>query len=264
MKTLMVLAGVLLLGLVLLWTVSTQQRVAELERRLDEVSRRAQPGPEASAPTAQGTVSSGSPGRIAALERRLDALERAEDPVGERSAPVPAEQPPGASGVLEQDSLEDLASNFGLYDTDGDELLDAEELAVEPLELRTLDLNSDRRVGSDEVDRLRELSVNARAAAVHLDSADSEFPIASDDFEGGARRFAFLDRDGDGFVSEAEFISTLTDAIRELRRFDLDHNGALTEAELWDAPTRFAASDQDGDGLVYAWEVSALMARAKW
>lgn len=64
-------------------------------------------------------------------------------------------------------------------------------------------------------------------------------------------------------MSEAEFVSIQTDAVRELRRFDLDHNGALTEAEMWDAPTRFAAPDQDGDRLVYAWEVASLMGRAK-
>jgi len=52
--------------------------------------------------------------------------------------------------------------------------------------------------------------------------------------------------------------------VRELRRFDVDHDGALTDAELWDGPTRFAAADLDGDRLVYAWEVARLMGRAKW
>jgi len=166
--------------------------------------------------------------------------------------------------VLDRESLDDLATNFDLYDAAGDGLLDAEELAVPPAELETFDLNSDERLGADEVDRLRELSDTARAAAEHLDSDDAEFPIALGAFDGAPHRFRFLDRDDDGLVSEPEFVASLSEAVKELRRFDLDHNGALTEAELWDAPTRLAAADQDGDGLPYAREVTSLMARSKW
>lgn len=268
MKKLIWLMGALVIGMAVVATYSLQQGVADLELRLEGSPQRA---PLASVtiavPESARQAPPTSSARLTSIERRLAALEAADGAPGDEPADrvaVDGLEPGASSGVLDRESLDDLALNFGLYDADGDALLDAEELAVLPGELATFDLNSDQRLGADEVDRLLELSTNARAAAARLDSTDAAFPIALDEFKGMTRRFRFLDRNADGLVSETEFISTLTEAVKQLRRFDLDHNGALTAAELWDAPTRFAASDLDGDGLVYAWEVSDLMARAKW
>jgi len=252
--------------LIPLWWMHT--RLQDLEARLA--------APPTTAP-APAVAAAPPPAPLIGLERRLAALERRgdtsphEDPDTNTSADgTAADAPPIAAPLastlelLEPDTIADLASNFGAYDEDGDGLLDAEELLVSADALQPADLNADRRLGRDEVERLQELGANARAAAARLDGADAQFPIEEADFKDGPRRFAYLDRDGDGLVSEAEYLSTQTAAVKQLRRFDLDHNGALTESELWDAPTRFAAADLDGDNLLYAWEVSRLMARAKW
>lgn len=108
------------------------------------------------------------------------------------------------------------------------------------------------------------LARNARRAATRLDRADGSFPIDFESFGGGSRRFHHLDRDSDGQITEAEFVASLADAVREVRRFDLNQDGALTAAELWDAPTRVQRFDLDGDGVLYAWEFSQMMARSKW
>lgn len=241
-----------------LWMGSMQQRVTQLEERL-AAAERPVPGSVQAAP--EPSAAPYAPDR-SSIERRLAELEARPE---REPPPAPiAPAPPADPAVLDRESIEDLAANFALYDTDGDGLLDPEELLVDAAELETFDLNRDRRLGADEVERLGELSANARVAAGHLDSSDGAFPIDRADFSGGGRRFAVLDRDGDEVVTESEYVANLTEAIQQLRRFDLDANGALTAAEWWDAPTRFAAADLDQDGLLYAWEVSNLMVRARW
>lgn len=260
------LSPLIILGMAFaLWVM--HRRIADLEARAAPRTRVIAHAPSR---TAHPAPPSGLLARIDGLEAQVRALaarrapaEPPDDPTGAPRAPAAREVRAGME-VLDEDVLRALLADFTLFDADRDGGLSAEEVAVTPEALAVFDLDRDRRLTPDEVERLTALARNARRAASQLDRGDGAFPISFDDFSGGRRRFHFLDRDGDGQITEAEFVASLADAVREVRRFDLDQDGALTAAELWDAPTRLQRFDLDGDGVLYAWEVSQMMARAKW
>ena len=239
--------------------VSMARRIAALERRAADNTRlEGNTRPSGVNPTSIRLAR--VDGRLAKLEQRLAG--KAVEPVV--PAATPPTEAPAAAPFTDGASLEDIASNFELYDADGDGRLEPAEVSAHHDELQDLDLNDDRRVGRDEADRLLELMDNARAHAKRFDAADGVFPIGRHDYVGSGQQFSFLDRDADGLVTEGEYVSSLAQAVKQLRRFDLDYDGALTVAEMWDAPTRFSATDLDGDSLVYAWEVLSRMERGKW
>lgn len=254
----MLTAAAVLGGGFAIW--SMQARIAALEARTG-------PRLHASSPktvivqTVEGEPVAVDDARIARLEAQVRDLEMQLEEAADQPAAAPAPTRPVASDLLTGEVLTALEGDFSRYDADQDEGLTAEELSVQPAELAAFDLNRDHQLTADEVERLRELSGNAQRAAHQWGDG---FPITADAFKGDRRRFHFLDRNDDGEISESEYVASLSDAIREVRRFDLNHDGALTAAELWDAPTRLQRFDLDGDGVLYAWEVSRSMARAQW
>lgn len=125
------------------------------------------------------------------------------------------------------------------------------------------DLNADRSVAADEQSRAREILELATQFA-HDRSRDGSFPILRDSFDGDARFFSAMDLDADGALSEREFVAFHVDAIKQVRRFDQNHDGAVTVAELGALQTRYDFLDVDHDGLIWAWEVSIMRGRGKW
>ena len=207
--------------------------------------------------------------RLRDLEDHLRASKRETD---ERSQPSSvdtpssekAETPPSfAQDHLEDiaEHFEDIAEHFEDYDSDKSGLLSADELSLTEAEVRRFDLNNDSELGQDEVSRLGELAEVARQAATDMTGAG--FPIRQEALW-DKQRFSFLDSNHDGLVTEGEYVAALASSVRQVRRFDLDQDGGLTHAELWDAPTRFARLDLDGDALVYAWEVLDSQTKGKW
>ncbi len=206
---------------------------------------------------------------LSSVEKRLRDLEglgTSHETATETLQPTtPANAPSEAAETtppsFNEDHLEDITEHFDDYDSDDDGLLSADELSTTREEIRRFDLNNDSELGQDEVSRLGELAKVARQAAI--DRTGAEFPIRQEALW-DKQRFSFLDSNHNGLVSEGEYVAALANSVRQVRRFDLDQNGGLSHAELWDAPTRFAQLDLDGDALVYAWEVLDSQTKGKW
>lgn len=125
------------------------------------------------------------------------------------------------------------------------------------------DLNGDHRVAPDEQQRATELLERAHQFAGNR-SADGTYPILEADFRGSGRLFRAMDVDGDGALTEREFLAFEADSIRELRRYDQNADGALSKAEFGHLDSRFDFLDEDHDGELYAWEITLMRGRGKW
>ena len=125
------------------------------------------------------------------------------------------------------------------------------------------DLNGDARVEPDEQERAAELLERAHQFAGNR-SVDGTYPILEADFRGSGRLFRAMDVDGDGALTEREFLAFEADSIRELRRYDQNADGALSKAEFGHLDSRFDFLDEDHDGDLYAWEITLMRGRGKW
>lgn len=125
------------------------------------------------------------------------------------------------------------------------------------------DLNGDARVEPDEQERATELLERAHQFAGNR-SVGGTYPILEADFRGSGRLFRAMDVDGDGALTEREFLAFEADSIRELRRYDQNADGALSKAEFGHLDSRFDFLDEDHDGELYAWEITLMRGRGKW
>jgi len=128
---------------------------------------------------------------------------------------------------------------------------------------RVFDLDGNGRVQPDEQERATELLARAHQFASNR-SSDGSYPILKASFRGEGRLFRAIDVDGDGALSEREFLAYEVDSIRQLRRFDQNADGALTLNEFGHLATRFDSLDEDKDGLLHAWEITLMRGRGKW
>lgn len=125
------------------------------------------------------------------------------------------------------------------------------------------DLNDDHRVEPDERERAAELLERAHQFAGNR-SANGTYPILKPEFLGTGRLFRAMDSDGDGALTEREFLAFEAESIRELRRYDQNADGALSKAEFGHLDSRFDFLDEDHDGELYAWEITLMRGRGKW
>lgn len=128
---------------------------------------------------------------------------------------------------------------------------------------RVFDLNQDSHVEPDEQERAAELLERAHQFATNR-SVDGTYPILKPAFRGEGRLFRAMDSDGDGALTEREFLAFEADSIRQLRRFDQNADGALSKAEFGHLDSRFDFLDEDHDGELYAWEITLMRGRGKW
>lgn len=125
------------------------------------------------------------------------------------------------------------------------------------------DLNGDHHVEPDERERAAELLERAHQFAGNR-SANGTYPILKPEFLGSGRLFRAMDSDGDGALTEREFLAFEAESIRELRRYDQNADGALSKAEFGHLDSRFDFLDEDHDGELYAWEITLMRGRGKW
>lgn len=125
------------------------------------------------------------------------------------------------------------------------------------------DIDGSGEVTPDERERADELAVRASEFAANR-SSDGTYPILAEDFRGSPRLFAAMDDNEDGALSTLEAMRYFVASIRELRRYDQDHDGALALAEYGHLESRFGFLDTNGDQRIEAWEINLLRARGKW
>lgn len=199
--------------------------------------------------------------QVAELSAALEAVDRPTAtpivltlPAPVMAAPAPAPVPAPATAAARPDAVATTEADDAAAEDDW-----TPPAAHEPV----FDLNNDEEVTADEVERGHELLVRASEFA-HNRSSDGSYPILADDFEGDPRFFRAMDGNADGALSEREAITYFVESIRELRRFDQNHDGALAFSEFGHLKTRFAFLDTNADEKIEAWEINILRGRGKW
>jgi Ca2+-binding EF-hand superfamily protein len=176
-------------------------------------------------------------------------------------------------GFLSKDEVEVLAKGmrrregwkrgpsealFRRMDADGDRRITREEWKLNPELFAKFDANGDGVITADEVmptDR-REPMPSRDASGKFFEKLDRNRDGKIDANElPNERRFAALDRDGDGVITKAEVEQAMDKQDRErkmsiIERYDRDRDGKVTREEFTGPAKLFDKLDRNGDDVI--------------
>jgi len=154
---------------------------------------------------------------------------------------------------------------FGRFDDNGDGKISAEEWKSRPELFARFDVNGDGFITRDELTPKgprggrRAKMYDARSgkdSAAFLQKFDKnrDGKVSKEEFP-HERRFAEIDADGDGTLSETEIKDAMDKRQREagygfFERFDLDSDGKITREEFTGSAAAFERLDRNNDGVI--------------
>lgn len=158
--------------------------------------------------------------------------------------------------VLTQTSIAGPGGNRFLrhFDNDGDGRVSKQEFTDLETRFDRMDKNSDGYIDNDELPRPRFKKGKRCGAFVDRVDSDSDGKISQEEFPGPKDRFAELDKDGDGYVTEEEAAQGFKNRGHRGRgmapRCDTDGDGKISQEEFPGPPEAFSDLDEDGDGYL--------------
>jgi len=200
-------------------------------------------------------------------------------PADYKPRPLPKEQdeqPPGGKGGAERSKrLEEFKARLATWDTDKDGKVTKEEYKGKAA-FETLDRNHDGVLTMDDLRGPGEgggpggAPMSAEDVARRFKEADKngDGKVTADEFPGPPERFAMIDKDKDGAITQEELAAAMKAMAaggeggkggkRMMMRLDKDGDGKVSRTEFPGGDEGFAKLDKNKDGFITPDEVEGM------